>query len=69
MGICLFSQVTTGQEEITSRSTKGGFEWILVKSSSLEQAAQGCGGVTIPGSVQKLCGCGAWGRGLVAVLG
>lgn len=30
---------------------------------ALEQTAQGSAGVTIPGSAQKLHGCGAWGHG------
>lgn len=53
-----------------------GLHWILEKlprrkdSQALEQATQENGGVTIPGSVKKLCG---WGHGLgmnvVVVLG
>lgn len=38
---------------------------------ALEQVAQGNSGITIPGSVQKLCSCGIEGHGLmveVAVL-
>jgi len=31
----------------------------------LDQAAQGGGGVPIPGEVQKTCGCGTSGHGLV----
>jgi len=34
----------------------------------LDQAAQGSGGVPIPGGVQKLCGCGTWGHGLVGMV-
>jgi len=30
----------------------------------LEQAAQGSGGVTIPGGVEKMCRCGTSGYGL-----
>lgn len=30
-------------------------------SEALEQAAQGSDGITIPGSVWKVCGCGTWG--------
>lgn len=30
-------------------------------SRTLEQAAQESGGITIPGNVQKACGCGIWG--------
>lgn len=32
---------------------------------ALEQAAQGRGGVTIPGRGQRVCGCGIWRHGLV----
>lgn len=31
----------------------------------LEQAAQGRGGVIVPGGVQEECGCGTEGHGLV----
>jgi len=34
----------------------------------LEQAAQGDGGVTIPGAVQKMCRHGTSGYGLVGVV-
>jgi len=34
----------------------------------LEQAAQGSGGVPIPGGVQKTCRCGTWGHGLVGMV-
>jgi len=34
----------------------------------LEQAAQGSGGVTIPGGVQKTCRCGTSGHGLAGVV-
>jgi len=36
---------------------------------ALAQAAQGSGGVPIPGGVQKLCGCGPWGHGLAGMVG
>jgi len=36
---------------------------------ALAQAAQGGGGVPIPGGVQKACGCGTWGHGLAGVVG
>ena len=34
---------------------------------ALAQAAQGSGGVPIPGEVQTPCGCGTWGHGLAGV--
>jgi len=34
----------------------------------LEQAAQGSGGVTIPGGVRKPCRCGILGHGLVGMV-
>ena len=34
----------------------------------LEQAAQGSGGVTIPGIVQKMCRCGTSGHGLIGMV-
>jgi len=34
----------------------------------LEQAAQGSGGVTIAGGVQKLCRCGTSGYGLAGMV-
>ena len=33
----------------------------------LGQAAQGSGGVPIPGGVQTPCGCGTWGHGLAGL--
>ena len=36
---------------------------------ALDQAAQGSGGVPIPGGVQKPHGCGPWGHGLVGRVG
>jgi len=38
-------------------------------SQALDQVAQGGGGVTIPGGVQKTCGCGTWGHGLAGMVG
>ena len=35
-----------------------------MRAEILGQAAQGDGGVTVPGGVQELCGCGTEGRGL-----
>ena len=42
-----------------------------MSGQALDQAAQGSGGVTIPGGVQKPSGCGPLGHGLtgMAVLG
>jgi len=34
----------------------------------VEQAAQGSGGVPIPGGVQKTCGCAALGHGLAGMV-
>jgi len=34
-------------------------------SEAVAQAAQSGGGITIPGGVQELCGCGTEGHGLV----
>ena len=35
---------------------------------TLAQAAQGGGGVPIPGGVQKTCRCGTWASGLVCMV-
>ena len=35
---------------------------------ALQQAAQGSGGVTIPGGVQKTCRCGTSGHGLAGMV-
>jgi len=35
---------------------------------TLDQAAQGSGGVPVPGGVQKPCGCGTSGHGLVGMV-
>ncbi len=35
--------------------------------NALEQAAQGGGGVTVPGGVQEMCRCGIEEHGLVSV--
>ena len=37
-------------------------------SQALEQAAQGGGGVTVPGGVQTTCRCGTSGYGLVGTM-
>jgi len=45
----------------------GYYEKILRKrSAAVAQAAQGGGGVTVPGGVPEPCGCGTEGHGLVA---
>jgi len=59
---------------MASGCVRGGSDWILGKISflsgqALDQAAQGSGGVPIPGGVQKLCGCGTLGRGLGGMVG
>ena len=41
---------------------------MLKSGQALEQAAQGGGGVTIPGGVQKTCRCGILGHGLVGMV-
>ena len=70
MGVSLFSKVTAvGQEIIALGCARGGSGWILGKNYSqksgeaLAQAAQGGGGVTIPGGVQETCRCGTKGHG------
>ncbi|TRZ21242.1 hypothetical protein HGM15179_005872 [Zosterops borbonicus] len=69
--VSLFSQVT-GQEEMATDCTRGGFDQILGKITSLK-GRSGIGTVcpenceiTIPGTVQKAFGCGAWRHDLVA---
>ena len=45
-------------------------KFLLRKSdNALAQAAQGSGGVTIPGGVQETWGCGTEGHGLVGMVG
>jgi len=39
-----------------------------ISGQALEQAAQGNGGVPIPGGVQKTCGYGTLGHGLAGVV-
>jgi len=58
---------------MASSCIRAGLDWILGKISllsgqALEQAAQGGGGITIPGDVQKTCRCGTLGCGLVGVV-
>ena len=58
---------------MASSGVRGGLDWILEKflhwksAQALAQAAQGSGGVPIPGGVQKLCGCGTWRHGFAGV--
>jgi len=40
-----------------------------MSGQALEQAAQGSGGVPIPGGVQKTCRCGTSGQGLAGGVG
>ena len=40
-----------------------------MSSDALGQAAQGGGGVTVPGGVQETCWCGTKERGLVGNMG
>jgi len=44
------------------------FLLICIKVYALEQAAQGGGGVPIPGGVQKKCRCGTAGHGLAGTV-
>ena len=56
-----------GLDKMASSCVRGGLDWILGKISllkELEEAAQGSGGVTIPGGVQKTCRYGTSGHGL-----
>lgn len=54
---------------MASSCAGGGLAWILGKCSSLKRWSvikTGCPGeVTIPGGIQKACGCGTWRPGLV----
>jgi len=57
---------------MASSCVRGGSGWILGKMSFLQelaQAAQGSGGVPIPGGVQTPCGCGPWGQGSAGMVG
>ena len=71
----LFPQVTeVGQEVMTSSYTRQGSGWIFEKISSqsgeaLAQAAQGEGGITIPGSIQDKGRWGTGGCGSVGMVG
>ena len=63
------SQLVMGYKATASGCAKGRSGWILEEVPPLKQwlgsgtAAQGGGGVTIPGGVQEPCGCGAGGHG------
>jgi len=60
-----------GLDKMASSCVRGGLDWILGKISllkELEEAAQGSGGVTIPGGVQKTCRYGTSGHGLADVV-
>jgi len=56
---------------LQSEAKVGYWEKIHLRKSgeALEQAAQGVGGVTIPGGVQEKGSCGNWGHGLVGIVG
>ena len=59
------------QNEVVSGVIQIGYweEFLYWKSGqALEQAAQGGGGVTIPGGVQKMCKCGTSGHGLAGMV-
>jgi len=59
---------------MASSCIRGSLDWILGNISSLKewpgigQAAQGGGGVTIPGGVQKTRRCGTLGHGLAGMV-
>lgn len=66
----LSSQVTEIRQEVMALICyRGGSGWILRKfifrksDKALEQASQGSGEVTVPGSVQETCRCGTEGYG------
>ena len=71
VGVGLFSQITSnslklhqGRFRLEIRKT-----FLCWKSGqALEQAAQGSGGVPIPGGVQKTCRCGTSGHGLAGLV-
>jgi len=60
---------------MASSCVRRGWDWILGKNvftesgQALAQAAQGGGGVPIPGGVQKMCRCGTLGYGLAGMGG
>jgi len=59
---------STGQERVALSYARGSLGWILGKNFSEGAVKQwhrhrGGGGVTVPGGVQVLCGCGTEGCG------
>jgi len=54
--------------KIAAEVTNGNFYNAAQIGQALEQAAQGSGGVTIPGGVQKTCRCGTSGHGLAVMV-
>lgn len=58
-------------EVMASSCTRGGIGSVLEDIYSLKgwlgigTSYEGGDGVTIPGSIQKMCGCGTWEHGLV----
>ena len=65
MGVSLFSQVTAIGPAVAPREVQVGYEEKVLQKSgaAVARAAQGGGGVTVPGGVQEPCGCGTEGCG------